>query len=107
METFKPPINVVQEAKRAVGWIKEHKEGKGFTRVGIARAYQLAKREPVSYNTVKRMHSYFSRHTLDQKAEGFKKGEKGYPSAGRVAWDAWGGEHGKEWADRITQRERR
>ena len=32
-------------------------------------------------------------------AEGFHGGEDGYPSPGRVAWDAWGGDPGRDWAE--------
>jgi hypothetical protein len=106
MQTFKPPIAVAKEGKKALGWLKAHKEGKGFTKVGFARAHQLAERKPVSLNTVKRMHSYFSRHEPDKRAEGFERGEKGYPSKGKVAWSAWGDNAGKAWADRIVKRER-
>jgi hypothetical protein len=106
MQTYKPPITVAKEGKRALAWLKEHREGNGFTKVGFARAHQLAERKLLSLNTINRMHSYFSRHTPDQKAGGFNRGEKGYPSAGRVAWAAWGGNTGKRWADGIVKREK-
>jgi hypothetical protein len=48
------------------------------------------------------MVSFFARHEVDKKAEGFSQGEKGYPSAGRVAWDAWGGDAGNSWAESIA-----
>jgi hypothetical protein len=47
------------------------------------------------------MSSYFARHRVDKQAEGFNFGESGFPSAGRVAWDAWGGDAGDRWAKRI------
>lgn len=100
-DTFTPPAAVAVEAKRALAWIKEGKAGGGFTDVGRARAAQLAGRRPVSLRTVKRMNSFFSRHEVDKKAEGFSRGEKNYPSAGRVAWDAWGGDAGFSWARGI------
>jgi hypothetical protein len=50
----------------------------------------------------KRMNSYFARHEVDKQAEGFTQGEKGFPSPGRVAWDAWGGDAGKSWASNIV-----
>jgi hypothetical protein len=100
-DTFTPPAAVAVEAKRALAWIKEGKAGGGFTDVGRARAAQLAGRRPVSLRTVKRMNSFFSRHEVDKKAEGFSRGEKNYPSAGRVAWDAWGGDAGFSWVRGI------
>jgi hypothetical protein len=44
------------------------------------------------------MHSYFARHEVDKKASGFKPGEDGYPSNGRIAWALWGGDAGWTWA---------
>jgi hypothetical protein len=48
------------------------------------------------------MKSFFSRHEVDKNALGFSQGEKGYPSAGRVAWDAWGGDAGFAWAESVV-----
>lgn len=103
-ETYSPPNGVKNAAKRALGWISEGKQGDGFTMTGRARAGQLARGESVSLETVKRMHSFFSRHTPDKQATGFSMGEKGYPSPGRVAWDAWGGDAGARWAAGIVAR---
>jgi hypothetical protein len=50
------------------------------------------------------MYSYFSRHEVDKDAPGFREGEGGFPSAGRVAWDLWGGDAGYEWATRIIEK---
>lgn len=102
-DTFTPPASVAREAKRALEWIREGKAGGGFTDVGRARAAQLAGRRPVSLRTIKRMRSYFARHTPDKKAEGFTRGEQGYPSGGRVAWDAWGGDAGESWVKGILR----
>lgn len=103
-ETFSPPKGVRSAAKRALEWIADGEQGSGFTMTGRARASQLARGESVSLETVKRMHSYFSRHKVDARAEGFKMGEDGYPSPGRVAWDAWGGDAGARWAASIVER---
>ena len=102
MATFKPPKGVQDAAKRAVQWIKEGKAGSGFTAVGRARAWQLAEGASVSDVTIKRMRSYFARHEVDKQATGFKSGEEGFPTPGRVAWDAWGGDAGKSWANSVN-----
>ena len=47
------------------------------------------------------MYSFFSRHEVDKKAKGFSTGEEGFPSPGRVAWDAWGGDAGFSFAKRC------
>jgi hypothetical protein len=101
-DTFVPPEGVAAAAKRALGWIKDGKAGDGFTGTGRNRASQLANRNAVSKDTINRMVSFFARHEVDKKAEGFNQGEKGFPSPGRVAWDAWGGDAGKSWAESVA-----
>ena len=97
----RPPKDVQEAAQRAERWIEEGKAGKGFTDTGRQRAAQLAKREEVSNEVVKKMQAYFARHTVDKDAEGFTRGGDGYPSPGRVAWDAWGGDAGERWVGTI------
>ena len=103
-DTFKPPQAVIEAGKRALEWIKEGHAGSGFTDVGRRRASQLANGEAVSLETIKRIYSYLSRHEGDARAEGFERGEDGYPSAGRVAWDAWGGDAAIAWSRSISER---
>lgn len=103
-ETFKPPQAVIANAKRALEWISEGKAGSGFTDVGRRRASQLANGQAVSLETIKRIYSFLSRHEGDSKAEGFERGEKNYPSAGRVSWDAWGGDAAIAWSRSISER---
>jgi hypothetical protein len=98
---YKVPAGVQSAAKRALKWIADGKAGGGFTSTGRRRASQLAGGGSVSRDTVARMKSYFARHAVDKKAEGFNAGEKNYPSPGRVAWDAWGGDAGRTWVNRI------
>jgi phage gp29-like protein len=93
---LRPTEAMAKEGEKALEWRREH--GRGGTEVGIARARQLKNRENLSASTVKRMHSFFSRHEVDKKAEGFRPGEKGYPSNGRIAWAMWGGDPGQSWA---------
>ena len=94
--TYLPPEGVAVAAKRALKWIAEGYAGSGFTAVGRARATQLASGAKVSADTVNRMISYFARHEVDKQATGFNFGEDGFPSAGRVAWDACGIVTGKQ-----------
>jgi len=50
------------------------------------------------------MYSFFSRQEESVKnGKGFKKGDKGYPSAGKIAWLLWGGEGGFDWAKRKVE----
>lgn len=100
-KTYEPPKLVQAAAQRAIKWIEDGKAGSGFTSVGRVRAGQLARGEAISADTVKRMRSYFARHANDSKATGFKNGEAGFPSPGRVAWDAWGGDAGELWVNGL------
>ena len=91
-----PTKAMAEEAQRGLDWREEY--GRGGTRVGVARARQLVNEQELSADTVRRMHSFFSRHEVDKEADGFSPGEDGYPSAGRIAWALWGGDVGQSWA---------
>ncbi len=97
----KPTEAMVREAKRGLEWRKEF--GRGGTEVGVARARDISNRKELSIDTMKRMYSFFSRHEVDKKAEGFRPGEEGYPSAGRIAWALWGGSAGFAVARRVRR----
>jgi Putative phage serine protease XkdF len=100
-ETFVPPKAVQEEAQRALAWIKDGHAGDGFTSAGRTRAGQLARGEGISRDTLARMKSFLARHEVDSQGQGYKQGEKGYPSAGRVAYAAWGGDAAKTWVDKL------
>ena len=97
----KPTSGMKEEAQRGLDWRKEH--GRGGTEVGIARARDITNGKDLSDSTIKRMYSFFSRHEVDKKAEGFNKGEEGYPSNGRIAWALWGGDAGFSWSKRLVK----
>ena len=99
---FTPPADVQEEAQRGLDWRAEH--GRGGTEVGVARARDLSNGVSVSPETIRRMVNYFTRHEVDKEAEGFERGEDGYPSAGRIAWALWGGDAGQRWANSIRDR---
>ena len=94
-----PTNSMAEEAARGLEWRRKYK--RGGTTVGVARANQLMNKERLSIDTVKRMYSFFSRHEVDKQAEGFRQGEKGYPSAGRIAWALWGGDSGFSWSRKV------
>ena len=95
-----PTDAMAKEAERGLAMRKEF--NRGGTEVGVARAVQLVSKERLSPSTVRRMHSFFSRHEVDKRATGFRQGEEGYPSAGKIAWLLWGGDSGQTWARRKT-----
>ena len=96
-----PTDAMAANATRGLALREEY--GRGGTQVGVARANQLKSKERLSPRTVRRMHSYFSRHEVDKRAEGFRRGEAGWPSAGLVAWLLWGGDEGQSWAARKVR----
>ena len=98
---FTPPEGVRSEAKQGLEWRDEH--NRGGTAVGVARARDLSNGAKISPETAKRMYSYFARHEVDKKGEGWSPGEKGYPSAGRIAWALWGGDPGRSWANKLVK----
>jgi HK97 family phage prohead protease len=100
-ETYRPPQGVRDEAKRALGWIADGHAGSGFTATGRKRANDLAAGKALSAETILRMYSFLKRHEVDKSAEGFNAGEDGFPSPGRVAWSAWGGDPALSWTSKI------
>jgi hypothetical protein len=101
-ETYKPTSGMQAAAKRALRWKEEGKATGAGTSVGWTRAGQLARRENLSLDTVKRMYSYFSRHEVDKKGKDFYNTSN--PSNGRIMWDAWGGDGGFTWSRAIVNR---
>ena len=94
-----PTDSMVSEAKKGIAWRKEF--NRGGTRIGATRASQIVAKETLSPSTVRRMFSFFSRHESDKSAQGFRVGEKGYPSNGRIAWALWGGDAGFSWSTKV------
>lgn len=91
------------EAQRSLEWHKEHK--RGGTPVGLNTARTLAKGGQIGIEKVRHIAKYFPRHEVDKKGEGYKPGEDGYPSNGRIAWALWGGDAARRWASAIVERE--
>jgi len=84
---------IKSNAKKALAWAEEHGWGSCGTPVGKQRANQLAKGEPISVDTIKRMHSFLSRH------EGDLQSSKSYSDGcGKLMYDAWGGKAGLRWS---------
>ena len=97
----KPTKGMIEEAKKGLEWRREY--GRGGTQVAVARATNIKNGDNLSFDTIKRMNSFFARHEVDKKAEGFDIGEDGFPSAGRIAWALWGGDAGQSWAKKKVK----
>lgn len=86
------PESASNNAKRALEWADKNGWGDCGTPVGKQRANQLAKREPISRETIARM-AAFRRHQQNKDVP-YSEG------CGGLMWDAWGGESGIAWAER-------
>ena len=89
------PEGVKNAAAKAVAYAEKNGWGSCGTAVGKTRASQLAKGEPISVDTLKRMYSYLSRHKADLTSS------KSYDDGcGKLMYDTWGGEAGLTYSER-------
>jgi len=97
------PDAVKNNAQNALDWAEENGWGSCGTPVGKQRANQLAKGEPISVETIKRMYSFLSRHKdAAQTSKGYGDG------CGQLMYDAWGGASALSWAEsKLNQIERK
>lgn len=98
------PKGVSEAALRGLGWYEKGLAGDGMTRVGLARARQLARGGTVSRKVVERMYRFFSRFAPYKAKTGWNAGQEGFPIPARVAWDLWGGDEGETWAAGLVER---
>ena len=98
------PQTASNNAKRMIEW--RDKYGRDVvtagTNVGWRRASQLANREAISLDVVKRM-AQFNRHRENAKIDPKYKGEP-WKDNGYVAWNLWGGTAGVDWAIRTIEK---
>ena len=85
------PDSVSNNAKKGIE-LNEKNGNKCATQVGKIRAQQLAKKQPVSVATIKRMYSYLSR-----AQEYYDQGDTS--SCGYISYMLWGGLSAKSWAE--------
>jgi len=100
-----PTEGMREEAQRYRDWKADGEAG--GTEVAARRATQILSGDELSADVVIAMNAWHERHAVDAEAEGYRPGEDGYPSPGRVAAAAWGGPAGMRWssgkADRIKE----
>ena len=85
------PKGATSNAKRALEWAEKNGWGSCGTDVGKQRANQLAKREPISLETIKRAFSFLSRHEKNKDVP-YSEG------CGGLMYDAWGGDAMKRYS---------
>lgn len=91
-----PTEGMRKEAERYRAWKADGRAG--GTSVAARRATQILSGKELSPATVLVMNAWFARHEVDKQGEGYAPGSPAYPSPGRVAWAAWGGDAGQTWA---------
>lgn len=107
-ETFDDyPKAATEAAKKAIEWRDKYGRDvvKGGTRVGWARANQLAKKEALSRDVVSRM-AQFKRHEKNSEIDPKYKSEP-WRDRGYLSYLLWGGESGVEWAIRKMEQIRK
>ena len=92
-----PTEGMKAEARRYRAWKKEGRPG--GTDVAATRASQILSGDELSPDTVVTMAAWFARHEVDKQGKGFRPDGEDYPSPGRVAWAAWGGDSGQTWSN--------
>ena len=92
-----PTEGMKAEARRYRAWKKDGRPG--GTDVAATRASQILSGDELSPETVVTMAAWFARHEVDKQGKGFRPGGDDYPSPGRVAWAAWGGDSGQSWSN--------
>jgi len=93
------PQAASNNAQRALDWAEENGWGSCGTPVGKRRANQLAKRQPISEETIARMSAF--RRQQQNKDTPYGEG------CGGLMWDAWGGDAGINWAERKLKQIRK
>ena len=83
--SYQPTKGMIEEAERGLAWRREF--GRGGTEVGIARARDIWAAKIYLRMSQRMSHSLLGK--VDKEAEGFRPGEEGYPSNGRIAWALW------------------
>jgi len=92
MESYRDyPDSVSNNAKKGIE-LNKKVNNKCATQVGKVRAQQLAQKQPLSVETIKRMYSYLSR-----AQEYYDAGDK--ESCGYISYMLWGGLSAKRWSE--------
>jgi capsid protein len=98
---YVPTAAMAANAERALEVRRNKPQSqRGMTAVGLARARDISNRRELSIETVKRMKAYFDRHEVDKEGSTWEEQGKGWQ-----AWNGWGGDAGRTWAEKIVSRE--
>ena len=108
---FRPPQAVAREAILGLEY-REKAGGRGGLTSrqaaaegvgsGVQRAASLRYRQNQSPETIRRMVAFFSRHERNKEVKPEYR-ETPWKDAGKVAWLLWGGDAGRDWAEKILR----
>jgi HK97 family phage major capsid protein/HK97 family phage prohead protease len=98
----KPNEQMRKNAKRGLELRKEY--GRGGTDIGVARARDISNNKDLSDSTIKRMYSFFSRHSSNYDKHYGEKENDGGENAFTIAWLLWGGNAGYAWSKKEVKR---
>jgi len=93
------PQAAVEAAKQGIKRNKEN-NNKCATQVGKVRAQQLANREPISLDTVRRMRSFLIRQKDNYELQ---RDRRNYDACGYISYLLWGGPSALPWAEKILR----
>lgn len=97
---FTPPESVKSKLKKGLKLYEDGKGGKGLVPATISWARKLVAGEAISPEKARKMSAWHARHAVDKRPNWDKAGEE---TPGYVANLLWGGEPGREWADRLVK----
>lgn len=100
---FIPTDEMVSTAKKALETISNNNliNNKGSNEgSGLEKAKSICDKEHMTHSQVKRMKAYFDNHCDEVNSE--KVNRKNIENSGILqSWDLWGGDAGKNWAEKI------
>jgi len=97
-----PPKSVQNKARRALERRRELPPSRrGGTSVGVARARSLSNGQNIPMETIRRITSFFARHDTPAERRN-RRNDKNSRAA--IAWDLWGGNPGRAWAESVVRR---
>lgn len=97
------PKGVQQEARKALSWMNAHE--RGGTDVSVVTASVLSQGGQISFEKLRHVNRYLSRHATDKFTDAWEPAKDGAPSAARITWGMWGGDNAEKWTSTILNRE--
>ena len=108
---FVPPKSVSKAAERGLelrksatksskGGLTNKQASKEGIGSGVQRAVNLKNGDTISPKVIKQMKAFFDRHEKNKQID---KGKTAQTDKGYIAWQLWGGDPGKTWANKVVK----